>query len=686
MALRNLVDLPLEILQQIAGLVHDTHWPSFYALCITSKSWRSVCTPLNFQELRISVNDCSALQRHVDGLLKSLLSPVCGGDVTQYVRRLCIEGALSLTEGSGCEETTATVVEVERIAEQKEQEQQFRSKGLNELLDENEPLMDTIPGEEDPFVTPEQDAAWTPVVNLIKTLPNLTTLMYQCRNQLPPSLLNVLHTYRPQCRLYHHTFRLRSLRSKFGHIDPHEWAIATSPCLYSVKLRYSFYNEDAERDQNLTAILELLTGLAPNLKEVYVVSSTDIKYNGIVPEPHWYSLPGFHRGQTGSLNLLSITGKVPPLHWLPNILQPGVNHIDFNSLRHLSLGGGYDGDTRECRQGLTTNALEFLARACSFSQLESLHILLLRLHHRTENVDPHANAKHIDAAVAFFDSLPPLRKLSVAGSILPEVFDTILSRHGPTVVDLKLCPFEDTWAATLWYIPYVPMTFTKSHYLQIKEHCHVLQSLSIYVKRTMSDPSEVELYASLARIKPLQFLFLTLDCSNWRVRRDPDLEDAPWFDEVDKEKLDRRWLKRGHVRQNLINCAVDETLARSIWDVIAKHKDGKRLLSLKLHTTGAMNFGWPGQIGLMADVARHLSRSWLIERGPRDDGQDALHVRELGAQARKARDQELLKELEDKEGAEDRGYEGVQTFRRIWPEREVGKPWIDDWKSYPLQT
>ncbi|KAJ4391305.1 hypothetical protein N0V93_004922 [Gnomoniopsis smithogilvyi] len=591
MALRNLVDLPLEILQQIAGLVHDTHWPSFYALCITSKSWRSVCTPLNFQELRISVNDCSALQRHVDGLLKSLLSPVCGGDVTQYVRRLCIEGALSLTEGSGCEETTATVVEVERIAEQKEQEQQFRSKGLNELLDENEPLMDTIPGEEDPFVTPEQDAAWTPVVNLIKTLPNLTTLMYQCRNQLPPSLLNVLHTYRPQCRLYHHTFRLRSLRSKFGHIDPHEWAIATSPCLYSVKLRYSFYNEDAERDQNLTAILELLTGLAPNLKEVYVVSSTDIKYNGIVPEPHW-----------------------------------------------------------------------------------------------TENVDPHANAKHIDAAVAFFDSLPPLRKLSVAGSILPEVFDTILSRHGPTVVDLKLCPFEDTWAATLWYIPYVPMTFTKSHYLQIKEHCHVLQSLSIYVKRTMSDPSEVELYASLARIKPLQFLFLTLDCSNWRVRRDPDLEDAPWFDEVDKEKLDRRWLKRGHVRQNLINCAVDETLARSIWDVIAKHKDGKRLLSLKLHTTGAMNFGWPGQIGLMADVARHLSRSWLIERGPRDDGQDALHVRELGAQARKARDQELLKELEDKEGAEDRGYEGVQTFRRIWPEREVGKPWIDDWKSYPLQT
>lgn len=233
------------------------------------------------------------------------------------------------------------------------------------------------------------------------------------------------------------------------------------------------------------------------------------------------------------------------------------------------------------------------------------------------------------------------------------------------------------------------MTITKAHILQINDGCPALESLSIYIKRTMSDASEVELYTSLARIRPLQSLFLTLDCSNWRVRRDPDLEHEAWFDEDDKEKFDGPWraLRRGHVRQGFINCAVDETLARSIWDVIAKHKDGRRLLSLKLHTTGAMNFGMPGQVSRMADIVHHLSRSWLIERGVRGDEQDALHVRELGLEARKARDKELLDKFEAEGGAQDyeRAHAGVQVFRRIWPGKEVGRHWKDDWTSYPLQ-
>lgn len=690
----SLSNLPVEILHQIAGLVRDRHRPSFYAFCAINKPCRMALMPLILYELHIPVNDCRALRRDVDRLLKSLVSTVCGGDGIQHVRHLCLKGFLSL-EGSHGPSSEATMRGLERAANHEKQVQQFRSQGLDELLDENEPLVDAYGGEEDPFVTPEQNAAWTPVVNLIKGLPNLTKLVYDCRNQFPPALLNVLHSHHPQCRLHHHTFRFRSLRSKFDRLDPHELAVATSPCLYSVKLRYTPYNEDSESDQNLDAILELVAGLAPNLKEVsvlYVNAIPSQHGNTMAPEPPWNGLPGFIRGKTGSLTSLSITGKIPPSPpWFLESFQGWTNHTDFSSLRHLSLGGAYDVDSREYCQGLTTDTLEFIVRSCSFPQLESLHVLIMRRQHRTENIDPHADARFISAANAFFDSLRPLRKLSVAGSIRPEILDTMLVHHGRTVVDLKLCPYEDIWASTLWYIPYIPMEITKAHILQIEAHCPVLQSLSIYIKRKMSGRSEVELYTSLARIKTLQFLFLTLDCSNWRVRRDPSLEDEAWFDEDDKKHFKSPWpvLKRGHVRRNLINCAVDETLARSIWDIISKHKHGQRLLSLKLYTAGALNFGWPGRIPRMTEIARHLSRSWLIERGVRDDEQDELRIRELGLEARKTRDEALPDTFETEEDAEDpqdpQRDAGLKVFRRIWPETEVGRRWIDDWTSYPLQ-
>lgn len=716
MAQRSLTDLPVEILQQIAGLVRDASRPSFYAFCAINKPCRLACTRLFFRKLHVSVNGCRALQTDVDFLLKSLLSTVCGGDATQHVRHLCLKDSLSLMRSevtrmhsdtddpdlvypyylvsmSGQLGRNTPPTDLEIAAEYEQKLQQYRSEGLDELLGEKEPTFaNHYLGERDPFVTPEQDAAWTPVVNLIKSLPYLTKLVYNCRSQFPPSLLNVLHSHHPQCRLYHHTFRLRSLRSKFDHLDPHELAVATSPCLHSIRLRCSDFNEDAEPDQNLPAILQLVAGHAPNLKEVFVLHVNLIKRHYPRSDPPWHGLPGIF---TGSLTLLSITGQVAPGAWSPSI-QTWANHTDFSLLRHLSLGVPRAHDLERGilfnpeGLGLTTEALESLARTCSFPRLESLHIRLLR-RRETRIIDSQADAKYINAATAFFGSIRPLRKLSVKGSILPEILDTILSRHGRTVVDLKLYPFENK-VEEPEYSAYVPMTFTKAQILQIKAHCPVLESLSIHIKRTMSDRSEVELYTSLARIEPLQFLHLTLDCSNWRVIRVPDSENEVWFDEDDKVEFDSsrmasRWLpgvKRGHVRQNLINCAVDESLARSIWDVIAKHKDGKRLLSLKLHTFGAGNFG--GDISTLppglSELARHLSRSWLIERSIRDDEQDAIRVRELGLQGRRADDEKLQ---DDWRLRPEELRPVVQIFRRIWPEKEFGRPWLDDWTSYPLQ-
>lgn len=44
------------------------------------------------------------------------------------------------------------------------------------------------------------------VVHLVKTLPHLIKLVYDCHNPFPPSLLNVLYKHHPQCKLDYLTF------------------------------------------------------------------------------------------------------------------------------------------------------------------------------------------------------------------------------------------------------------------------------------------------------------------------------------------------------------------------------------------------------------------------------------------------------------------------------------------------
>jgi hypothetical protein len=75
------------------------------------------------------------------------------------------------------------------------------------------------------------------------------------------------------------------------------------------------------------------------------------------------------------------------------------------------------------------------------------------------------------------------------------------------------------------------------------------------------------------------------------VARDPDLEDKTLFDIVDREtwRIDK-FVKKGHLRETLMNCAVDNTLARSIWETICQNKTGQKLEALKMWTYGGGHF------------------------------------------------------------------------------------------------
>jgi len=291
----------------------------------------------------------------------------------------------------------------------------------------------------------------------------------------------------------------------------------------------------------------------------------------------------------------------------------------------------------------------------------------------------------------------------VSGALEPKILDAILDQHGPTLKKLTLRPSEQEFSVSNLRVRRdIPMTFTKEHILQIHTQCPALQELAISVKRTKSDRLEAEMYKSFGQMAQLKSLFLTLDCSDWRVTRDANPPDDASFDAFDRESCNifgMGYLKNGHLREMLMNCAVDETLVRSIWETICRNKVGRELESLKVWTTGGGHWGDSGGNCSIPPVVDHLSRSWLVERVCRGGGDDIINVRELGRRVREARDQDQTDKyrrraealgkqrhlvLSPRDVAEESPI--VQVFRRIWPPKEGSRDWRDDWSSLPLQV
>lgn len=654
-ARQDLEGLPPETLQQIAGYLHET--PSLSAFSLASKTCHSAALPSMFRNIRLAVHSRKTLQHDIDTLIEILSRT----ESARHVRRLSITGSLGLDVEGGTAKLSLDELYTEKW---------FKETGAYEIFDGQEPVFINN-GEHvstEPVIerSSEEDMAWAPVVSLIKTLPGLTTLEYDCRNQFPPLLLDAIEEHK--CKLHHMTFRLRSLLSDTP--DPYEMALATSPCLYKAQVRCAWRDSNGDDDFNQEAMMELAAGLAPNLKELVVVGlQPPIPFSKRHrPRGPWRGLPGFIPGKrTGSLTTLTFLGSV---YMSVDTLQSWARHIDFGWLRHLGLAGGYT--TSELRQrelGIDEEVMDWMIQNCSFHRLRSLRVHLSR----DLMVERPGFA---DTASTFFKLFEPLRELSVSGSLEAKILDAILSRHGPTLQKLTLRPMEYEMIIPNGRTLEMPMLFEREHILQIQAQCPALRELAITVKRTKSGATEAKIYKSFGKMECLQSLFLTLDCSDWRIAQDSTRTNDPSFDEFDREMYLELGLLKGHVRDTFMNCAVDETLARSIWETICGDKKGRPLQSLRLWTTGGGRWLNPLNHGGMRDAAKYLSRSWLIER--RND-KNMIDVRELGRWGREGREQIMAEMLRRKSDLQ-------QVFRRIWPHKEGSKDWRDDLASLPLQS
>jgi hypothetical protein len=216
----------------------------------------------------------------------------------------------------------------------------------------------------------------------------------------------------------------------------------------------------------------------------------------------------------------------------------------------------------------------------------------------------------------------------------------------------------------------VPFHFAKDSVSQLRDQCPILEELLITVKRNKSSESEAEMYRCFGEMANLRDLSLQLECSNWRVTRDPTY--APDFDEGDQEPVETGrypWLKRGELKETLINCAVDEALACSIWKTISQNKTGRPLEHLRLQPTGAGEYGTSTRLPpAFTMMVKEMARLWRFERVLRDDTED-FTVMEL----------RRVKSVCDPQDPE-----FWEVFRSVWPSKDGSKTFRDDWASFPL--
>lgn len=226
----------------------------------------------------------------------------------------------------------------------------------------------------------------------------------------------------------------------------------------------------------------------------------------------------------------------------------------------------------------------------------------------------------------------------------------------------------------------LPFHLTKDCVLQLRSLCPVLEELTLLVKRNKSSASEAEIYRCFSEMTNLRALSILLDCSNWRVNRDPTY--APNFEKNDQEPVEtgrNSWLKRGELKNTLIDCAMDKALACSIWKIISQNKIGRPLERLTLSPTGMGEFGTAARLPpTFTVIVQNLARSWLFERVPRDDT-EVFTVTELQQKKRLALDEKEAKSL-----IHPQDLEFWKVFRSIWPSKNDSKDFRDDWSSLPL--
>ena len=208
---------------------------------------------------------------------------------------------------------------------------------------------------------------------------------------------------------------------------------------------------------------------------------------------------------------------------------------------------------------------------------ESLHTLALSVSPSMHQEQPHMD----EAASLLLQALHPLEDLGLTRFVADRTFTTILHRHGETLRKLQFIPARQH---RMQVEPYV----ISHHCIQeLQKRCPNLRELELLIPRTKGDEQEVSIYRALGTLPRLKRALLLLDCSHL-----PGLLDngGPFLDDEQKAS---------HMREDLMNSAVDSSLALGIFRAISTTST---LQYLKLQVSGGGNSVKSGRTRISATL------------------------------------------------------------------------------------
>lgn len=509
----------------------------------------------------------------------------------------------------------------------------------------------------------EEDHLWQPLATFIRQLPVLDSVFYHNYKQFPPSLLEKIHHYKPQCALYLTDFFLWSLDANGA--DDYEFRLLTSPCLRGIISQYEDrdgYDSYGRVTYQYEALQSMIRGLTPNLKDFYVYHQphTIDDDEPLQERDDWNDFQGncprsITRSQSsGSLDSFGMAYFGLDLEEFEGWFES----IDLSKLKVLRLSDF----------PLEAQAMEYIA-SCRFPSLQKLEINLYTT--SLEDLDVFkAAANH------FLLNLPPLTCLELYGWD-PEVCAGLISEtFGSRLRRLLITP-------TIYGS--IPLQDIRS----LAEVCHLVENLTIDVNRTRGDSLEVAHYRALGSFPNLRHLSLWLEPTNhivshtdeWRADEDdPDIifepRNDPTFSEFDQRhvqtnKTNDNFIPRhGQVRDTLINSALDRELADQIFHAINPGNGSLESMLVQVRFSNTLCSRLNG--GDLIVLLSHIGRDHIVKRIRGNDGKLQILISCKG---------------EDERPPQLRFYFPTwlsPMFDRVWP--EVTGTWHKDWHSFPLAT
>ncbi|KAJ5216614.1 uncharacterized protein N7498_003021 [Penicillium cinerascens] len=283
------------------------------------------------------------------------------------------------------------------------------------------------------------------------------------------------------------------------------------------------------------------------------------------------------------------------------------------------------------------------------------------------------------AAESMFKSLPPLTYLCLLGAYAPNFLSgAVLCWHGPTLLELKVHKGSHTWTdqdlRRLSGKGQIGPIFSSQDILEVAGQCPSLRKLWICLQRYRGLESDV--YAALGRFPCLVELDLVLNCvPEMGVNKMPITPRD--LTEFEKGLIADRWNEclRWFTRDCMINCAIDETLAKAIFTHILANQDARRLLQLRIHPLYGQrkkySYNGPGgrnrALHFDFEFLKLLAPTWTVKL-------EFL----TGLRATKCVQPRLHPDrFQD---------DTLSIFKSIWTTEPDANTWPLDWHSWPLQS